>query len=223
MSSLIKVFEYLGEGITFRDIKGNLMVNATQMAKKFDCKPVDWLKTQPAIDFIACVSAEVNIITSELVKTVKGGNPELQGTWMHEDVAFEFARWLSPEFGLWCNRMVKKMIVDKIESKITPIEEYKYSLKMANYEVKLMKGREKSLKDQILIKQIENNVAKISSSLLLPEGTIWNEAFDQLKEKWKFDVYALKGNLSRIDCCAKHNKLIILSMITDPKNRDCFI
>lgn len=78
MDSFIKVFEYLGEGITFRDVKGNLMVNATQMAKKFDTQPIEWLKHKPAIDFIACVSAVLNIISTELVKTVQGGKPELQ-------------------------------------------------------------------------------------------------------------------------------------------------
>ena len=38
-----------------------------------------------------------------LVFVVKGGlNP--QGTWMNEDVAIEFARWLNPSFAIWCDR-----------------------------------------------------------------------------------------------------------------------
>lgn len=41
-----------------------------------------------------------------LVRTVRGVHG---GTWMHEDVAIEFARWLSPEFSVWCNMIIKKL------------------------------------------------------------------------------------------------------------------
>ena len=32
------------------------------------------------------------------------------GTWMHEDVALEFARWLSPRFAIWCNDRIKELL-----------------------------------------------------------------------------------------------------------------
>lgn len=42
------------------------------------------------------------------VKAVNGGiNP---GIWMHEDVAIEFARWLSPEFAVWFNNQIKELM-----------------------------------------------------------------------------------------------------------------
>ena len=28
---------------------------------------------------------------------------------MHEDVAMEFARWLSPKFAIWCNDRIKEL------------------------------------------------------------------------------------------------------------------
>lgn len=36
-----------------------------------------------------------------LIVTTNGG--QIQGTWMHEDVALEFARWLNPAFAIWCH------------------------------------------------------------------------------------------------------------------------
>ncbi|MDQ1087190.1 hypothetical protein QE390_001736 [Siphonobacter sp. SORGH_AS 1065] len=46
-----------------------------------------------------------NLHSDTLIKTINGGsNP---GTWMHEDVALEFARWLSPAFAIWCNDQKK--------------------------------------------------------------------------------------------------------------------
>ena len=34
----------------------------------------------------------------------------LQGTWLHEDVALEFARWLDPKFATWCNARIKELL-----------------------------------------------------------------------------------------------------------------
>jgi hypothetical protein len=45
---------------------------------------------------------------ADLVKVTKGGNNP--GTWMHEDVALEFARWLSPLFAIWCNDRIKELL-----------------------------------------------------------------------------------------------------------------
>ena len=51
---------------------------------------------------------------TELVRVVQGGEPELQGTWMHEDVAMEFARWLSPLFAIWCNDRIKELLTQGV-------------------------------------------------------------------------------------------------------------
>lgn len=51
----------------------------------------------------------MHIPISALIQVVKGGNSE-QGTWLHEDVALEFARWLSPSFAIWCNKRIKELL-----------------------------------------------------------------------------------------------------------------
>lgn len=83
------------------------MVNATEMAKPFGKLAKDWLKTQNSKEFISVLSARRNILPSDLVKVVNGDNG---GTWMHEDVALEFARWLSPAFAIWCNDRIKELV-----------------------------------------------------------------------------------------------------------------
>jgi hypothetical protein len=104
-------FSYNGSKITFSRGK-NVYVCATQMARGFNKSPNDWLKTQAAKDYIEAVSAETKICVSELVITRKGGGSiqTTQGTWMHKDVAMEFARWLAPLFGLWCNRRIEELL-----------------------------------------------------------------------------------------------------------------
>lgn len=78
------------------------MVNATEMAAAFDKRPGKWLELPSTREFIDTLSSIRKSDTS-LVTTVMGSPLSGGGTWMHEDVALEFARWLSPEFAIWCN------------------------------------------------------------------------------------------------------------------------
>jgi len=43
------------------------------------------------------------------VRTQSGRGPD-RGTWLHEDVALEYARWLSPAFAIWCNQRIKELL-----------------------------------------------------------------------------------------------------------------
>lgn len=101
------VYDYKGSKISFANGK-NVMVNATEMAKSFDKRPVDWLQNQSTIAFLNELSKVRKSTLADLVQVTKGGNNP--GTWMHEDVALEFARWLSPAFAIWCNDRIKELL-----------------------------------------------------------------------------------------------------------------
>ena len=130
MNELLK-YTYEGSEVTFSN-GDNVMVNATQMAKPFGKQPVDWLKTEQAQRMIKAI-AELKIfgsVENQLVKVVKGGNnPEEQGTWMHEDVALEFARWLSPSFAIWCNDRIKELIKNGVSDIRETPQDYLSALK----------------------------------------------------------------------------------------------
>ncbi|MCT3792077.1 KilA-N domain-containing protein [Elizabethkingia anophelis] len=83
----------------------NVFVNAIEMAKPFGKLPSGWTRSQYAQDFITTLSAMRNYIASDLLKVKNGDNG---GTWMHEDVALEFARWLNPAFAIWCNSQINQ-------------------------------------------------------------------------------------------------------------------
>lgn len=101
-------FQYNGTDITFLSGNKEVMVNATEMSKTFGKQPSDWTKTKSAQDFIDSLSAVRKICRTDLIRVLQGGN--MQGTWMHEDVALEFARWLSPAFAIWCNDRIKELM-----------------------------------------------------------------------------------------------------------------
>ena len=102
----IQIFEYNGNSISFGK-EGNVMINATEMAKPFGKSPKDFLKTEQTKVYIGTLGEVKKILSSDLVRVIYGDNG---GTWMHEDVAMEFARWLSPAFAIWCNDRIKELL-----------------------------------------------------------------------------------------------------------------
>lgn len=102
-----QIFQYNNNPVTFR-MDGDVMANATEMARPFGKQPVFWLNNQSTKDFLAELSKLRNLSLADLVRVIKGGNNA--GTWMHEDVALEFARWLSPAFAIWCNDRIKELL-----------------------------------------------------------------------------------------------------------------
>ena len=105
----VRIFQYNGSDITFNSGQA-VMVNATQMAKPFGKRPAKWLELPSTKEFLSKLS-EVRKSDITFVHTAKGNSQQFaQGTWMHEDVALEFARWLSPEFAIWCNDRIKELL-----------------------------------------------------------------------------------------------------------------
>lgn len=103
-----QVYNYNGNNITFQLGNGDVMVNATEMAKAFGKTPKDYLRTQSAQELINALSVRLKCLTADLVKVVQGG--DIQGTWLHEDIALDFAQWLSVDFKLWCNDRIKELL-----------------------------------------------------------------------------------------------------------------
>lgn len=87
------------------------MINATEMAKPFGKFPWKWLELPSTKEYIKALSENRSLAYNQLVISVKGGNDVLKrGNWFHEDVAIEFARWLSPQFAIWCNDRIKELL-----------------------------------------------------------------------------------------------------------------
>ncbi|MGJ1369400.1 phage antirepressor KilAC domain-containing protein [Sphingobacterium spiritivorum] len=105
MNQLTKLFSYEGNQVTFKNEQGTTYVNASQMAKSFGKQPKDWLRLQGSTDFVNALVQARQISLGDTVKVQNG-----VGTWMHEDVALEFSRWLSPAFSIWCNDRIKELL-----------------------------------------------------------------------------------------------------------------
>lgn len=99
-STPVSTYFYNNCPITFE--KGSsVMVNATEMAKPFGKRPAKWLELPTTKAFLKELCEVRKSDITMLVLTAKGNSSTFQqGTWMHEDVALEFARWLSPAFAI---------------------------------------------------------------------------------------------------------------------------
>lgn len=124
------VFKYNRNPIPFNKEK-EVWINATEMSRPFRNKPVAHFLEDPSrlrIVLKLCTRNSLNIndidmsmslsisnlaeMFPESVKVAKGGIPgeNTQGTWFQEDIALEFARWLSPDFAIWCNDRIKELL-----------------------------------------------------------------------------------------------------------------
>ena len=156
-----KTFIYEGSPVTFQ-IGEATMVNATEMAKPFGKRPVDWLNNQYTKGFLIDLAEVRNLTSADLVRVIKGGNDKnAQGTWLHEDVALEFARWLSPQFAIWCNDRIKELMkygvtatpqtIDSVLADpdnairlLTALKEERKALKAANKQIAVLEDQKKA-------------------------------------------------------------------------------
>ena len=130
MCNLLK-YAYQGSEVTFSNGE-NVMVNATQMAKVFGKQPHEWLRLPSTKEFLDELTTTRKSLSCDYqpVITKKGGsNLEEQGTWMHEDAALEFARWLSPSFAIWCNDRIKELIKNGVSDIRETPQDYLSALK----------------------------------------------------------------------------------------------
>jgi anti-repressor protein len=141
------VYSYNDFPITFEKGEG-VMVNATQMAKVFGKVTKDWLRTNPSKEFISSLSAVRHICPTDLVKKVQGGTPDQQGTWMHEDVAMEFARWLSPKFAIWCNDRIKELLQHGSTSVFNTPKTFAEALRLAADQQERIEEQQKQIEEQ---------------------------------------------------------------------------
>jgi KilA-N domain len=87
-------------------------VNATAMCKAAGALWGNYYQLQGTHAFLGELSADIGIPISELVQSVRGGFPELQGTWVHPHVAVNLATWLSPKFAVQVAKWVYEWMTE---------------------------------------------------------------------------------------------------------------
>jgi len=119
------------EIIFFNNPDKNLYINATKIAKAFKKDIREWKRAKQTIQYMEALS-DVGFSHSTLIKVVTGNfnDGREQGTWIHKRLLVAFARWLSPDFAVWCDLQIEEILInDQIQLK-DDISELENSLKV---------------------------------------------------------------------------------------------
>lgn len=81
-------------------------INATAMCQAAGKQFKHYNENRTTKDFLAALSSVVGIPTTGLVHSISGGDPRLQGTWVHPQVAINLAQWCSAEFAVKVSQWV---------------------------------------------------------------------------------------------------------------------
>jgi len=88
-------------------------VNATAICKATGKDFYDYTRNKSTREFLQELSLETGIPVMELVVSVSGGAPQLQGTWVHPDVAIHLGQWCSPKFAVAVSKWVREWMTGK--------------------------------------------------------------------------------------------------------------
>jgi len=138
------------------DLETELYINATEVAKSFGKKPDNWLRNKDVKDYIKALLFRFSHLSNgDLVVIKQGGNPQEQGTWIHKKLIIAFARWLSPDFAVWCDIQIEDILKNGVSQFVQETETDR-NLKGLEFAFKHLKVNEASkiLMTEILYKKI---------------------------------------------------------------------
>lgn len=166
-----QIFNYKGNNITFQFGNGDVMVNATEMAKHFGKLPNDYLRLPSVNELIKAIARKSRTSENQLVKSVMGSPASGGGTWLHEDIALDFAQWLNVDFKLWCNDRIKELLKYGITATQSTIEDLLANPDTLIKALEAVKA-ERAEKERL---QLQNQKQKEILQLLAPKINYYNE------------------------------------------------
>jgi len=162
VSEAMEVFNYQGNGVTFKKVGDNIMVNATEMAKPFGKLVADYLRLKATTELRQVLDSQHygnshNAMNQSVIVSKGGSNLTDTGTWLHQKLAIDLARWLSPEFNLWTIDTIMEYMQKGTISR-TPAVDFSNPLesakKVAEYAGLFVKSEEGRL--LLVAKQVED-------------------------------------------------------------------
>jgi len=96
----------------------NGYVNATEMAKPFKKRTSNFLRLDATKEYIEALKVRYSDPSNGIVTVLQGGNPELQGTWLHPKMALRFAQWLNPHFAVWVDGKIEDLLTKGVAYRV---------------------------------------------------------------------------------------------------------
>lgn len=106
MQYALKHIEHEVQGNPVQQRASDGYINATAMCRAAGKLWGHYRENANTRAFLDALESDIGIPISELVQSVKGGDPRIQGTWVHPQVAVHLAQWLSAEFAVKVSKWV---------------------------------------------------------------------------------------------------------------------
>jgi hypothetical protein len=85
----------------------NSILNATKTAKAFGKRVDKWKENSNTVEYLEALS---NYPEKGELKYIVSKEGRYGGTWIHKKLIIVFARWLSPEFAVWCDEVIEEIL-----------------------------------------------------------------------------------------------------------------
>ncbi|SFC10746.1 KilA-N domain-containing protein [Salipiger profundus] len=132
MQYAMKLIEHEVQGSPVQQRASDGYINATAMCRVAGKMWFDYRRQKSTEGFLVALAAEAGIPASDLVHSVKGGEPLLQGTWVHPQVAIHLAQWLSPVFTVKVSQWVYDWISGKVAEPAPSYHLRRYASNLGN-------------------------------------------------------------------------------------------
>jgi len=120
-SIISKVFQ--DKEIFFDKIENELYLNAKKVSLEFNKRLDNWKRSPETTEYMEALSRSLNLSKRDLIIIRQGGNNKnSQGTWIHKKLIIAFARWLSPEFAVWCDLQIEEILKSQNSQSTQPIQ-----------------------------------------------------------------------------------------------------
>lgn len=106
MSGLVQA-DYHGITVAFTE---EAWFNATAVAEKFGKRANDFLSLPTTKEYLAALDSEAIQNTGKSGIWFRAKRGKSGGTWLHPDLAVQFARWLDVRFSIWCDRQIREIL-----------------------------------------------------------------------------------------------------------------
>jgi hypothetical protein len=134
MSAGIEARPWNGVAIQRRQADG--FVNATAMCKAGGKRWNNYARAESTGEYVCALADDLGIQIPcaaavarnsasgipGLIHVVKGGSPELQGTWIHPRLAIDLARWVHPKFAVWMDRWILESLGVAQPAPVEPLQ-----------------------------------------------------------------------------------------------------
>jgi len=155
-------FEFEHNQIEFQiNKKGNVIVNATELAKIFNKDVYQYTRIDSTKYLLsACLKPQfcglLNVENEEDLILSK----QKSGTWMHRVVALDFASWLSPELRVWMLLILDKLIFGEYRKLI---DSFNQTVNLKT-EIKRITQKLRNNEDYQTLQRLKRKKSKITKS-----------------------------------------------------------